>query len=193
MEKVFMKVATIMGSPKKEGNTATVLVWVEKELKKEGHLIDHINIVDYNVNGCMGCYYCKQDAKEPTCKQQDDAAMLFKRLVSTDVIIYASPLYCWGFTAQLKAFIDRHICMVNGFGTKDWQSMIENKRTGLLVTCAGPDGENTDPIKANYKAVMQFLKCRVMDMLVIPFTTTPENLSDDAKKKAIRFAEKLVG
>jgi len=32
-----MKVVTLLGSAKKEGNTATVLGWIEKELESLGH------------------------------------------------------------------------------------------------------------------------------------------------------------
>lgn len=56
-----MKVATLMGSPRKKGNTARVLELFENLLKKNGHEIDRINIVDYEVKGCLGC------------RQEDDA------------------------------------------------------------------------------------------------------------------------
>jgi multimeric flavodoxin WrbA len=49
-----MKVATLMGSPRKKGNTARVLEFFENLLKKTGHEIDRINIVDYEeANKCM--------------------------------------------------------------------------------------------------------------------------------------------
>jgi multimeric flavodoxin WrbA len=188
-----MKIATIMGSPRKEGNTAKVLRWVEEELKKKGHTIDRINVIDYKINGCLSCYNCFGHPGEPSCIQKDDGVSVLERLVSSDAIIYGSPLYCWGFTAQIKALIDRHFCLVSDYGSENWTSLIENKKSGLLVTCGGPDEGNADFIRGIYKSFMEYAKCDVRDILVVPFTTVPEKLKDEAKQAAIKFAHKLVG
>ena len=50
-----MKVMTILGSPKKKGNTAKVLGWLEEELEAQGNQVSRINITDREVRGCLGC------------------------------------------------------------------------------------------------------------------------------------------
>lgn len=72
------------------------------------HRVERIKIADYAVSGCHGCDVCQWDLNTPGCVQHDDAVALFQRLMKTDVIVYATPLYAWGFTAQMKAFLDRH-------------------------------------------------------------------------------------
>jgi multimeric flavodoxin WrbA len=71
-----MKVATLMGSPRKKGNTARVLEFFENLLKKTGHEIDRINIVDYEVKGCLGCQACQDVKHELGCRQEDDAVKI---------------------------------------------------------------------------------------------------------------------
>ena len=187
-----MKVTTIFGSPRENGNTARVLGWVEEELKSKGHEIDRINITEYKVNGCNGCYSCQEKYDEPGCIQQDDAVALIRRLMDADAIIYASPLYCWGFTSQIKPFIDRHLCIVTGYGSTEWKSLIGGKRTGLLVTCAGPEEGNADHIKGMFKSLMHFVDCQPIGILVVPHTTTPDALTDETRQKAALFANAFL-
>jgi multimeric flavodoxin WrbA len=187
-----MKIACLFGSPRNNGNTAKVLGWVEDELVSKGCEIDRINITEYNVNGCNGCYACQEKYDEPGCIQQDDAVGIIERLMAADAIIYATPLYCWSFTSQLKPIIDRHLCIVTGYGSDNYNSLLEGKRTGLLVTCAGPEENNSEYIKGIYTSMMSFLGCKVAGILVIPNTTTPDELTQESKKKAEGFAGKMI-
>jgi len=71
-----MKIITILGSPRKKGNTAKVLSMFEDKVKKN-HEVEHINITQYKVDGCLGCYKCKEKKDEPGCVQKDDALTIF--------------------------------------------------------------------------------------------------------------------
>jgi multimeric flavodoxin WrbA len=106
-----MKVMTVLGSPRRNGNTAKVLGLFES-LIVDDHEMDRISIADSDVKGCTGCYACQEKPDEPGCVQKDDAVSIFERMMNSDVVVYASPLYCWSFSSQLKAFFDRHFCMV---------------------------------------------------------------------------------
>ena len=88
-----MKVMTILGSPKKNGNTAKVLGLFESMIAND-HEVDRINIADSDVKGCIGCYACQQTPNEPACVQKDDAVSIFERMMNSDAVVYASPLYC---------------------------------------------------------------------------------------------------
>ena len=101
-----MNVISIFGGPRKKGNTATILGWVEEELKSLGHQIERINLSSKQVNGCVGCLKCKDKLNEPGCVQKDDGTFIIDRMVASDVVIYASPFYYWGFSAQMKVFIE---------------------------------------------------------------------------------------
>lgn len=54
-----MKVTTLLGSAKKKGNTATVLGWVEEELKASGHDVERIYLHNKAIKGCIGCAKCR--------------------------------------------------------------------------------------------------------------------------------------
>ena len=53
-----MNVVTILGSPRKHGNTAKVLGLFEDEMDSGGHTMDRVNLIDVDVRGCLGCGTC---------------------------------------------------------------------------------------------------------------------------------------
>ncbi len=188
-----MKITSVLGSPRpKKGNTAKVLGWVEDELKANGHNVNHINIVDKQVNGCKECYTCQGIPDEPGCPQKDDAKEIFEQIIASDALLIGSPLFCWGFSSQIKPLIDRHFCLITGYGTPNWKSLIEGKRAGLVITCAGPVEENAELIVQMFQRLMEYGKINSPESLVIPFATTPDAMGSDIKEQAVKFAQKLV-
>ena len=55
----MMKVVTVLGSPRPEGNTATVLSWVEDALRQMGHEVERIDVNKFTVTGCVECQRCQ--------------------------------------------------------------------------------------------------------------------------------------
>jgi multimeric flavodoxin WrbA len=189
----IMKVLCILGSPRKKGNTARVLAWAEEEMKAGGHEVERLNILDHKVEGCAECYTCHKSLDKPGCARKDDGLDVFERMMNADALVYASPLFCWGYSAQIKPLIDRHYCLVKEFGAPGWKSFIQGRPAGLIVTCAGPEKGNADLIVEEFKRLMHYTKTRMAGTLVVPFATTPDNMGDDVRQRAVEFASIIVG
>ena len=186
-----MKIITILGSPRKKGNTAKLLSMFENEIK-ENHQIERINITQYKVGGCLGCYKCKEKNSDHGCVQKDDALSIFEKMIQSDAIVYASPLYCWSFTSQIKPLIDRHFCLVSGDGTTDHGSLIVGKRAALLVTCAGPIEGNCDAIQGIFAGFTDYLKLKGKGNFILPFCTTPDAIGDKGAELAQHLARSII-
>ncbi len=186
-----MKILTLMGSPRKQGNTATLLAMMEKELS-DRHAVERIDIASVRVNGCLGCGMCQKATDRPGCVQEDDAGSVFERMMAADAVVYASPLYCWDFTAQMKALIDRHFCLVTGSGTPDYRSLINGKPAALLVTCAGPVKGNADVIQTVFDRVCDFCRARVVNKTILPLCTVPDAMGERARAAARKLAGDLI-
>lgn len=186
-----MKLTSVLGSPRKKGNTDRVLGWVEEELGRLDHRVDRINVVDHHINGCKGCFTCKKSADEPGCPQKDDALSILNRLIGSDVVIYASPNYMWSLTSQMKAIIDRHCSLVKGYGTPQWRSLLEGKAMALVVTCEDAIEGNCDLIMLMFERFAEYLKCKFLGTLVIPHASRPDALGEEARAQAIDFARTI--
>ena len=185
-----MKIMTILGSPKKKGNTATALSMFEELIAKD-YEVDRVNIVDLDVKGCKGCYACQRTADEPGCVQKDDVGAILERMINADAVIYATPLYDWSFSSQIKALLDRHLCLVTGYGTENYKSLIDGKKLALLVTCAGPEDNNADLIQGIFDRMTDYLKGTPVGKYVVPFCTTPDEMGDKAMEIAAEMAEEI--
>jgi multimeric flavodoxin WrbA len=186
-----MNIITVLGSPRAKGNTAKLLSMFEDKIQKR-HPVERINITEYKVNGCVGCYRCKETNSEPGCIQKDDALAIFEKMIQADAIVYASPLYCWSFTSQIKPLIDRHFCLAKGEGTPDYKSLVSGKKAALLVTCAGPIKGNCDAIKSIFKGFTDYLNLESTGDYILPFCTTPESIGDEGEALSEKLANAIV-
>jgi NAD(P)H-dependent FMN reductase len=188
-----MKVLAIQGSPRKDGNPAAILGLVGEELSKLGHEFEFIELSDFKVNGCRGCYCCQDVKNGFQCFQKDDDANeLYGRMEKADAIIFAAPVYCWSFPTDIKALMERGMCVVRGYGSKKHVSILGGKRAGLLLTAGGPEKDNADLIPPVFEKFANWIKVKVKDELVIPFCDSPDKLPKGAGEKAAKFAKTLT-
>ncbi len=187
-----MHIVTILGSPRRKGNTAAVLSAFERRIGAE-HSLERINLWEYHVRGCLGCDVCQRTTSEPGCKQRDDAVALLERLLAADLVVYASPVYCWAFTAQLKALMDRHYCLVKWQGDVLAGQLMAGKPAALLVTCGGDAAGNADLPAEMFRREMDYLGCPVVGLYVVADCPTALNqMGDKPERAAGRMAADLL-
>jgi multimeric flavodoxin WrbA len=186
-----MKVLAIMGSPRKSGNTATVMGWLEDELKKRGHEVDHVDVAGKKIGGCLSCYKCKGPDMDFECVQRDDGTEILDKLKKVDAVVFGTPLYCWGFSGHLKPLIDRMFSQSRDNSTPQHTSSVDGKPLALVITCAGPVEGNADLLPQAFERMVRFLKAKPVDTLVVPGCT--DRPSDGAEEKARRLASGITG
>ncbi len=187
-----MQVTTLLGSAKKKGNTATVLSWVEEEMKSLSHDVERIVLNEKTIGGCLGCAKCKDYPDEIACVQKDDAINIMEKMVSSDVVLYASPIYFWGFSAQMKALIDRCYALTTNYHRQDHTSLMRGKRIGLLVTGGGPYENNVEGLFTAFHRIAKFLLAENSGELYIGGCTVSAELSESARDEALALARSLV-
>lgn len=100
-----MKVIGINGSSRKDGNTAIIIRKVFDELNKGGIETELIQLADYDIQPCRGCFACK--GRGNCMFSKDGFTEIFKRMVAADGIILGSPVYSADVSAKMKAFLER--------------------------------------------------------------------------------------
>ena len=96
-----------------------------------------------------------------------------------------------GFTAQIKPLIDRHFCLVKGYGTPDHKSLIGNKSSALLVTCMGPIEGNCDAIQKIFSGFCEYSKLISKGNFILPFTTTPNKIGENGEELSEKLAKAI--
>jgi len=100
-----IKVLAFAGSPRRHGNSETLLDWVLGSMVEEKDVaIEKIALSEANINPCNGCNACE---KLNMCVQRDGMDEIHDKILAADIIILASPIFCMGIASQPKALIDR--------------------------------------------------------------------------------------
>jgi multimeric flavodoxin WrbA len=183
-----MKIATILGSARKRGNTAAVLSMFEAKVASD-HALERIDLADYSIEGCLGCDACQKRPGRLGCSRKDDAEGVFQKVLSSDLVIYASPVYVWDFSSQMKTFIDRHYCMVKWTDAPVPEMLMRGKRAALLATCGSDAAGNADLIQAIFDREMKYLGCEVLGKYIVDNCTVPAKLGTKAAETAERMAK----
>jgi len=102
---MVIKVLAFAGSPRRHGNSETLLDWVLDSMTADPEVaIEKVILNDANINPCKGCNACEKLNK---CVQRDGMDIYHDKIVAADIILLSSPIYCMGIAAQPKALIDR--------------------------------------------------------------------------------------
>ncbi len=110
-----MKVVAFNGSPRRAGNTATLIRIVSDELERHGVETEVFQVGGEPLPGCRACMKCF-DNRDGKCVQKGDRLNEFvDAMRSADGIVIGSPTYFADVTPEVKALIDRAgmVCVAN--------------------------------------------------------------------------------
>jgi multimeric flavodoxin WrbA len=137
-----IKVLGISGSPHRHGNTETLLDSFLEGTRASGATVERVVLKDLDYSPCRGCNACH---KTGDCIVKDDAVILYEKILASDCLAVASPIYTMGITAELKGFIDRQqylwarkFILKTLYFTND--HLIRHK--GIFISTAGLGWEN---------------------------------------------------
>lgn len=101
------KILVITASPRSNGNSAVLASHIVKGAEASGANVEVVDVteLEHKVAGCMACDGCHPDKLR--CVQEDDITDLVADFPNYDTIVLVTPVYFFGFPAQLKIVIDR--------------------------------------------------------------------------------------
>ena len=140
-----MKITVRMGSPRERGNTAAALDILLEQLSGMGAEYTFYEWYSLNLRPCFGCKHC-QDEAGFGCIQDDGLAQIYENIVNSDLLLLASPIYCWFCTAPMKTAMDRLIYATNKFYGSSGQrtSLLKGKAVAAVATCGYSPEKGSD-------------------------------------------------
>ena len=184
-----------MGSPRKNGNTATIVKHFNEKAEELGANTKVYNLNSLNYKGCQACMICK--TKSDKCALEDDLTEILEDLRDTDVVVMASPVYYGDVTSQLKAFIDRtYSYLVPDFKNAAKPCRLESgKKMVFIMPQGNPDENLFVDIFPKYKMFFQYYGMK--DFYLIRacgvYHVGDVDSKEDVLKLAKETAEKVMG
>ena len=131
-----MKVLAISGSPRKGGNTETLLRKAMEPIAAAGHKTDLMQVGGTRIRGCMACGACGR-MKNRQCVMDDDIFnLVFMKMIDADAILIGSPTYFANATAETAALIGRagYVALANGglLRRKIGAAVVAQRRAGSV-------------------------------------------------------------
>ena len=189
------KIVFIQGAPRKNGNTRAMTALAMKAAQEAGGevaLIDATEL-DFKVPGCLGCQKC-QESEDFVCSLGDGVAEVVATLPGYDVIVLATPLYWWSYTAQLKIVIDRMYSLSKFQEETGIRSVLAGKTLALLATAGGQLEDNLDLLERQWRNPADMLGCSFLSCLFPDTIVEAGELALDhtAARKAEDFGRMLA-
>jgi len=104
------KILILNGSPRKKGNTAVLVEELRKILEENNNEVEIFKLNELKINPCQGCFWCYKDYPLK-CIQDDVMNTLYPTVLEADIFVFASPVYWFNYSGQLKLFIDRLVAL----------------------------------------------------------------------------------
>lgn len=158
-----MKIVVLEGSPNGRGSTHLLAEAFSSGAREAGHSVQLVDAAHADVHPCIGCIRC---GYEGPCVQKDAMEEIRPAILEADMLVFATPLYYYGMSAQLKTVVDR-FCAFN--------SSIQRKhmRSALLAVAWNGDSWTFDALEAHYKTLVRYLNFRDQGMILGKGCGTP--------------------
>ena len=147
-----MKIVILQGSPNKKGSTNILVENFSQGAEAAGHSVIRFDLDDMNIRPCTGCVTC---GYEGPCILRDDNQKIREAVLSADMIVFATPLYYYGMSAQLKIVIDR-FCAYNSSITR------KRMKSALLAVAWNSDSWTFEALESHYQTLVRYLHLQDM-------------------------------
>ncbi len=97
-------ILVISSTLRENGNSEVLAEQFAKGAKDAGHNVEIISLRDKEIRFCKGCLACQ---KTQNCVIRDDSNAIVEKMKNADVIAFASPIYYYEMSGQLKTLLDR--------------------------------------------------------------------------------------
>ncbi|MHA2425227.1 MAG: flavodoxin family protein [Candidatus Thorarchaeota archaeon] len=105
------RILILNGSARRNGNSLFLVNQLNDLLVKKGKESKILHLHEINVKPCKGCFWCYKGFPLRCVQDDDDMNELYPSIIEADTIIFASPIYWFNYSGQLKSFIDRLVAL----------------------------------------------------------------------------------
>ena len=132
------RIVAIYGSPRRRGNTATLMQAAAAGARAAGAEVDEIVLRDLKISPCLEIYSCRTDGE---CRIRDDFQPVRERVLAAGGLMLASPIFYYAVSAHTKILMDRfHSLWVKRAWVDPQQQPTPDRRKGLFIATGATQG-----------------------------------------------------
>jgi multimeric flavodoxin WrbA len=189
------KVLALLGSPRKAGNTDILLDAAFEPLAEAGHATQKIYVYNLEISPCRAHFTCQKHPETPGCDIEDDMLHVHDEVLAADLLLFATPVYMNGLSAQLKCVLDRMYALLKFSPDHAFaRSLVQGQKWALLVTSGGDAFEGADLVVNQLRRMAGFAGCSWLGQFCAPMLTSPEKTRANALllQRAQAFGRQLA-
>jgi multimeric flavodoxin WrbA len=189
-----MKILALQGSPRPQGNTQAVLEVILSAAEQTGAETETVQLSDLkHLTGCWECFKCKQAVDLPGCALDDDMQQVLEKALRSDVLVFATPVFCWSPSWLMKTAMDRFYCMFKFTDLGNVTSLLKGRKMAAVITAGGGEDDGADLVTETCRRMADFMQVDWLGALVAGTVESPEAIRADAGliERAGAFGRKL--
>lgn len=177
----------IIGSPRKGGNTQVVVERILDGAKSEGATAETLFLDDMKIRECIGCHACWNGLD---CTRKDDMNSLYERIAGADCFVFGTPVYWYGPTAIMKAFLDRFVY----FNCPDNRGGVKGKPAILTVSYEEDNPETAQLTVELFEKSFGYLGMYLFRSVIVPGVTKIGEVKSKPEilEKAYMTSEEII-
>ncbi|MHC4658449.1 MAG: flavodoxin family protein [Planctomycetota bacterium] len=188
-----IRVLGISASPRIEGNSDLLLRQALAGAQSAGAEAEYIRLCDFNISPCVECNSCYKTGR---CKIEDDYQMLSSKLLESDRLIFATPIFFMAVSAQAKILIDRSQCLwAHKYVLKEPLITAGRDRRAMVIAVGGTKSKKMfDSIRLTMKYFLDVLDMRYTANLFVSNIDTLGQIKKhpSAMSEAFRLGKELI-
>lgn len=142
-----MEITVIEGSPHINGASSALAKRFVEGATEAGHIVNVVEVARLNIGVCRACNACGTSGP---CIQKDDMTDVRSKIMSSEVVVFVTPNYFCGMTAQLKTVIDRFYSFSSNLKTRGLRAV-------LITASADKADWTTDALRVQFDSMCRYL------------------------------------
>lgn len=172
----------INASPRRNGTTKQL---IDTFLSVCNHDVKIYNIYDEKIAPCIGCDSCSKTGK---CIYNDSEDKIVQDILSSDFVVFATPIYCYSFPAPMKAFLDR---LQPYYSDEKYKNPAVSRKGFVLATCGKSGKFGIDVIEKQSRIAFIELSASFDGIYLFSGTDKCSTLQEEEKCKVISLTEEF--
>ena len=178
------KVLVLLGSPRKNGNSAIIAREIAAGAESMGAVAESLFIQEMDIKACQACWNC-QKPKSKGCVINDDMQKIFPKLIEADSWVIATPVHWFNMSTQTKLWLDRCFAL-SKYGDNPF-----NKKIAIAIAYGDADPYASGAVNAirSFQDSFKYVGANITGMV---YGSALEK-GDMEKNEAVLIAAKKLG